>query len=258
MLPFSLVKWYLDCVTDDGQTAILYCADLRWRGLSLSYSSLLHADGQRAEQRSSMAPFRLQAEPQHIDVAFPRLHVAGSWQAAATPCQLTVYACAAGSVHWNCLQPASRVSLRIGERELTGWGYAECLTLTLPPWELPMRQLRWGRFVCAEETLAWIDWQGPFATSIAFHNGSRCALLSASEEKIVAVGATLRMDESRTLRQGEVGKTVLPASPCLRRFLPRSIAGIEERKWRSRGSLQTESRTSRGWVIHEVVDWNQP
>jgi hypothetical protein len=41
---FSLRKWYLDCVSDAGETAIAYRAELRWEAFSLQYASLLEFD----------------------------------------------------------------------------------------------------------------------------------------------------------------------------------------------------------------------
>jgi len=252
---FSLVKWYMDCVTECGDAAILYCADLHWRGVRLAYSSVLTVHGDLAESHSSMARFGLSATSDEILVEFPRLEVAGSWKADAAPVQRTVYENASGAVEWKCLQPRSLVTLRAGGRELRGFGYAECLTVALPPWQLPMRQLRWGRFVSAEESLAWVDWQGEYSTSFAMHNGRACETLAVSDSEVAIPGATLRMEESFSLRAGPLGTTVLPGAPALGKLLPRSLRNIEEQKWRSRGTLNAQDRSSHGWVIHEVVHW---
>jgi len=253
--PFSLVKWYMDCVTDSCDAVILYCADLGWRGIHAAYSSVLTIFDRQAEFQSSMASYRLSFTSDHIKVEFPRLNVCGRWEGTATPVQLPVYENASGSVLWNCLQPRSSVKLRIGERELAGLGYAECLTLTLAPWQLPMRQLRWGRFVSQQDSLAWIDWQGLYSTSFAVHNGLRCETLAVSDSEIVLRDATLRMEESLPLRAGRLGSTILPGAPALGKLLPHSLFNIEERKWRSRGILNAHDRESKGWVIHEVVHW---
>jgi hypothetical protein len=252
---FSLVKWYLDCVTELGDAAILYCADLRWRGVHLAYCSILQAIEGSVESHSSMAGFHLSNNSGDIQAEFPRLGVSGTWRADALPVERTVYESASGSVQWDCLQPKSKVNLRIGERELTGLGYAERLTLTLPPWKLPMRQLRWGRFVSPEDSLAWIDWQGPYSTSFAIHNGFECELLSVSDSEVAIPNATLHMDDSLPLRAGRLGSTILPGAPALRKLLPSSLFNIEEHKWRSRGILNANEHSSRGWVIHEVVHW---
>lgn len=252
---FSLVKWYLDCVTEAGDAAILYCADLQWRGAHLAYSSVLSVFGQSVESHSSMSRCRLSSTRDQILVELPRLGVSGKWEADAAPVQRTLYESAAGAVEWNCLQPGSLVNLRIGERKLTGLGYAECLTMTLPPWQLPMRQLRWGRFVSLQDSLAWVDWQGEHVTSFAVHNGRVCETLSISDSEIAIRDVTLRMDKSFSLRAGKLGSTVLPGAPALGKLLPRSLLNIEEQKWRSRGILNASDRASHGWVIHEVVNW---
>jgi hypothetical protein len=116
--------------------------------------------------------------------------------------------------------------------------------------------LRWGRFVSAVDSVAWIDWQGPYSTCFALHNGALRDALSVSDSEVALDGATLRMDESLPLRSGRVDRTVLPGAPALRKLLPYSLFNIEEHKWRSRGVLNTKDRSSCGWVIHEVVDWN--
>jgi hypothetical protein len=253
--PFLLVKWYLDCVTDLGDAVILYCAELRWRGLHASYSSVLSVDGRSVESHASMTRCRLSSAGGEILVELPRLGVSGRWEASAPPFEHTVYEDVSGSVLWNCLQPRASVRLRIGDRELTGLGYAECLTVTLPPWQLPMSQLRWGRFVSPEDSLAWIDWQGPYSTSFAVHNGSRCETLSVSDSEVALRHATLRMEESFPLRAGRLGSTILPGALALRKMLPRSLFNIEEHKWRSRGILNAQDRISTGWAVHEVVHW---
>ncbi len=252
---FSLVKWYMDCVTGEGDAVILYCADLCWRGIHATYSSVLTVGKGLTEFHSSMSPYRLTSTNSHIDVEFPRMRVSGRWDAGATPFQRTVYENSAGAVAWNCLQPISSVHVRVAERELSGLGYAECLTLTLPPWQLPMRQLRWGRFVAQEDYLVWVDWQGPYANSFAVHNGLLCETLSVSDSEVVIRGAALRMEESFPLRAGRLGSTVLPGAPALGKLLLHSLFKIEEKKWRSRGILNARAHSNHGWVIHEVVDW---
>ena len=47
-----------------------------------------------------------------------------------------------------------------------GTGYAERLELSIRPWRLPIRELRWGRFVSEGASMAWIDWQGADPTEV--------------------------------------------------------------------------------------------
>ncbi|MDR3740928.1 MAG: hypothetical protein P4L40_18075 [Terracidiphilus sp.] len=253
---FTLTKWYLDCVTADGDAAILYSGVLDWRGLSLSYNSLLTVTAGRVESRTSMARAQVRADAEQIRVCMPKLGIEGHWRRSGHSFRTKVYEGEHGSVDWNCVQTGSAVYLNVEAQTFNGTGYAECLKLTVPPWLLPMKQLRWGRFVCAEHTLAWIDWQGTYNNSFAVLDGRQVALTSVNEEEVCVGGARLRMSESLPLRTGKLGDTVLPAAPRLRRMLPRALAAIEEHKWRSRGVLTCGDQRSEGWVIHEVVHWS--
>jgi hypothetical protein len=256
----------MDCVSDAGEAAILYSARVRWRGIRLAYSNLIWTDGATAKSTSSMHGAKIRRDGQQILVASPQLDMQGQWTARAAPVERTVYACESGSVVWNCLQPAASVSLSVGEKKLAGAGYAECLTLTLPPWQLPLRNLQWGRFVSDADALtpdavtpdyvAWIDWKGSYSLSLAFHNGVSHEGASISTTEVAWGAEKLRMEEPLALRAGRLGSTVLPAAPALSRIFPRSLFNIEEKKWRSRGILETPDHQSRGWVIHETVDWS--
>ncbi len=250
-----MVKWYLDCVTDAGDAVIVYCADLRWHGVHAVIGSVLSGDERHVGTRTSISGYRISCDDLRIAVNLPRLGVSGDWEADAAPVERTVYEQDAGRVHWNCLQPRSVVRVRIGDREWSGLGYAECLTLTIPPWQLPMRQLRWGRFVSPQDSLAWVDWQGAYDTSFAILNGEEYRPLTVSESEVALPGATLRIEAGLPLRSGRLKSTILPGASGLRKLLPRSIFNAEERKWRSRGILTANDRSSAGWVIHEVVHW---
>jgi hypothetical protein len=246
----------MDCIDDAGDTAILYCAEMRWHSFDLNYCGLVSRSGEATLSRSSLGRFRVDADDQRIGVELPALKVAGEWNADSAPVQQTVYEDSAGYVHWNCMQPRSLARIRMGDRELVGLGYAECLTLTLPPWQLPMRELRWGRFVSAQDSLVWIDWRGPYSTSFAFHNERKLAIQGISESEFAADGATLRMQDATPIRTGRLRETILPGVPALGKIFPHSIFNIEERKWRSRGVLDAGDHRAEGWVIHEEVRWN--
>ena len=246
----------MDCVSDAGEVAILYSARVRWRGIRLAYSNLISTDGAAGNSASSTHSVKIRRDGQQILVASPQLDVQGQWTARAAPVERTVYACETGSVIWNCLQPAASVCLSVGEKKLAAAGYAECLTLTLPPWQLPLRHLQWGRFVSDRDALTWIDWKGSYAMSLVVHNGASHEGASISTTEVAWGGGKLRMEEPLALRTGRLGSTVLPAAPALSRIFPHSLFNIEEKKWRSRGILETPDHQSRGWVIHEMVDWS--
>lgn len=257
MTPFRLDKWYLDCVTETGDAAIVYAAEMHWRSLSVGYCGvLLRRDGNlvaNATMRGCAMPCCSEGQ---IDLKCGSLALEGGWRADSAPVARTVYECANRGVHWECLQPRSIAQVRVGDFEFSGLGYAERLTVTLPPWQLPMRELRWGRFVSTEDTVTWVDWKGPYATSFAVHNGEICTPEAVSESRIALPGIALDLEESVTLRDGDLRTSILPNAPALATLLPKSLFGIYEYKWLSRGQCRAADHASKGWTIHEVVKWN--
>lgn len=253
---FSLTKWYLDCVTELGDVVILYCADLRWHQIRAVISSMLTVQSDSVHSRTSITGGLLpRVDGDIVSVVLPEFGLSGKWKSLCNPVERTVFEDASGCIRWHCLQPKSEVELRFKDRELRGLGYAECLTLTVPPWRLPLQHLRWGRYLSPEDSLTWVDWEGPYSTRFAFHNGLECEAESVSDSRIVLSDGALSMDAGLPLRSGRIGDTVLPGAPALRRLFPRSIFKIEENKWRSRGTFRAGHHDSSGWVIHEVVHW---
>ena len=196
------------------------------------------------------------------------LRVHGAWLAVARPLEGTLFASDDGRVEWRCLQPASLVALRVGDadgepsRAVAGLGYAEHLTLTIPPWRMPIRELHWGRFVSSLDdaaehaSLVWIDWRGPHAARHVYLDGVSVEAEVSVERVVVAGGATLSLDRRDVLREGVLGATVLDAIPELAKRVPGNMLGVHERKWRSRGVLERPGRPPvEGWAIHEVVRW---
>jgi len=252
---FGLVKWYLDCVTDDGEAVIVYCAELAWHGVHLQLNSVLSSRDGKLNTRTSISKYELSSDGGRISATLPNAGVTGTWEGDCPPFERLVYEHDGGSVRWNCLQPRSIATLRVGDRKLRGLGYAECLTLTIAPWELPLKQLRWGRFVSPKDSLTWVDWQGSYNTSFAVRDGKECGPIAVSDSEVAVPGASLHIEDGVALRGGRLRSTILPAAPALGRLFPHSIFKVDERKWRSRGVLITEGHDSSGWVIHEVVRW---
>jgi hypothetical protein len=250
-----MAKWYLDCVTGEGDAVIVYCAEMKWRGVHLHLCSVLSGIGGIFRTRTSISPCRVDAVDGQISADLAKLGVTGTWESDSLPFERVVYEQGAGNVRWNCLQPRSFAQVRIGDRVLCGLGYAERLTLSIAPWKLPLKQLRWGRFVSPQDSLAWVDWQGSYSTRFAVHSSRECGLLSVSDAKVTVPNATLRIEPGIPLRSGRLVETFLPDVSALGRLFPHSLFNVAEHKSLSRAVLSTTDHSSAGWVIHEVVHW---
>lgn len=254
---FRLEKWYLDVVGDDGALAIAYWSELRWRALRVRAASLLLASarGEVRERSTLRAGPDTAAGPGGVRLRCRPLGLDGAWSGEPRDEPVEVWSGPAGAVEWTCLLPAAPARLSGPGFSVSGTGYAERLRLTAPPWRLPIRSLRWGRFAAPGASLVWLDWQGSHAFSLALVGGRRVALDAADERAVSAEGGRVRLwlEEPSPLRAGALG-----AGP-LRRLagaLPRVLLSLEERKWRSRARLSAAGRSASGWAIHEVVTWS--
>ena len=222
MAAFRLSKWYLDCVTAGGEATIAYTGIMRWGPVRLPYSSLIETTASHVTEQHSL---RQQHEPHVRDSRLQwhssALNVTGNWRCDSASLTDTVFSNGNGTVKWECLVPCGQS--RIGNRE--GLGYAERLTMTMPPWKLPLQTLRWGHFLSETELVIWIDWRGSFTNRIVYRNGIRVPAMCIRDDAIeFEDGAHVTLDRSLVIRDGPIGATALSAIPRVRRNLPGKAA----------------------------------
>jgi hypothetical protein len=233
MMPpaFHLSKWYMDCVSGEGEVFVAYRAELRWRAVRLHYASVL---GGCSSLRETPEPVWSGGT---LVWQAPALGVAASWSALDPPAREPLLD---GACDWNCLVPRGHTEVRVGRRRIVGLGYAEHLTMCVPPWRLPIEELRWGRFLSESGGVVWIEWSGKNPAQLRWRDGVRCG-----------EGAEVEMLDREVLREGKPIETALRLIPNAHKLFPARILGLSETKWRSRAVLGQ----SAGWAIHEVVRW---
>jgi hypothetical protein len=254
MASFQLSKWYLDCVTDSGDVSIAYTGKVHWGRLHVHYSSLLESTVNQVKVRHSIRACN-EPEVKQDSVCWRGnvFRVDGYWQADSAELRETILRCEQGLIEWRCLMPRARATF--GFR--SGWGYAEHLRMSIPPWQLPIETLRWGRFSNPTDWVVWMDWQGEYSRRIVYWNGKPVQTEKLQDERIRLVdGTTLCLDRSLVIRDGPLGTTTLSAIPGLGKTLPAGLLKVHESKWRSRARLQRPNGlATEGWAIHERVTW---
>lgn len=260
---FSLSKWYLDCITDEGEAFVGYSASLRWKALSLEYSSILirRTSGgikTRATLHGGKHPV-VSGDSVHWDC--PSLKLKGIWRAKQQPLHRTVFGASSTPLNWSCLQPHAVAEISVGDfGTFNGFGYVDYLNLPAQPWKLPLDELRWGRYLSEEDSIIWMDFKGAYPEAIVFHNGALCEGARVSDREIT-LGLNqlvLSFGETQPLREGTLASTALSVIPGINKLVPARMLNTEERKWRSRGILKDgDSILGTGWTIHEVVRWPQ-
>jgi|WetSurMetagenome_2_1015567.scaffolds.fasta_scaffold126209_2 hypothetical protein len=260
MAAFRLSKWYADCTSEKGDAAILYSAELTWRGPAIHYTSLLtHRSGSISHSRFSLrSQPALEVRGNGIEWKSRAWKAEGRWDEPAKGMSEVLFDSPDGSLEWHCVAPRALARLNINGDEIRGWGYVERLRLSVAPWRLPIQQLRWGRFINATDILVWIDWRGPYNRQAVYYNGAAAAAREISDRTIALAdgGVVLSLETEATLREGMLGATALAVLPNLDRLFPARILNVREQKWLSRGVLRRPGRPdSTGIAIHEVVEW---
>jgi hypothetical protein len=255
---FALTKWYFDCVAEDGRAVIGYWASLGWRGVALTWQSVtVYEPGQLPVTRSSLAPA---ASPEVVGGTItwnaPALGCTARIESRQRPIAQQLLERAARVVEWRVEAPAAAISLELeGAAPMRGVGYAERIFISVPAWQLPIRELRWGRWVdtAGARSLIWIDWRGESPRTWVFADGVIVPAAVVTDEGIQADGMSLVLGERRTLearRFAELAATI----PPLRALVPRSMLALRETKWCSAATLRDATATaSAGHAIHELA-----
>ncbi len=257
---WTLLKRYQDCVTDTGDAFIGYWARMAVGALRIPYSALLLKYA--AEPIQSRVSLRSVTEPilsgNKLHWDWPRAQLHANWTTTSTSSfRRILYDGPEGEIHWNCYLPCAKALVVVGDHRFSGLGYAEQLTMTVRPWEIPIRELHWGRFLSAEDAVTWIDWRGPVSHRWVFHNGVEIPDAKVLEGQIDLAGtqSVLVLDNKTVLRSGPLMRTALSPLSYVRHLLPHKLCNLHETKWLTQGILTVPGRTSSGWVINEVVRW---
>jgi len=257
---FTLDKWYLDLVTHEGIALIGYAAELRWHALHLRYAAVL--EGHPGAPPRERATIRTLSPPElagdRLAWRCEPLHLRGEWQAQAPAFETTLLDGPAGTITWSCLMPRAFASVESGSGRYEGLGYVERLRLTLPPWDLPFRALRWGRHLSVGHALVWIEWDGELTRRWAWLDGrlQPSARVAGDGVEGLENGVALRWQQGRDLSRRSVIETLRNAAPSAVGRLAGRLGAMDEHKRLSRSTLVADGTVlDEGWAIHEEVTW---
>lgn len=258
---FRLTKWYLDLVTDRGTVLIAYVASLEWAGPSVEFAStFLARPGSAPEEHRIWSAVR----PPDLDQTALRfrhdgLGFAGEWRRQAPAVEATLLDDAMGRLHWACHFPSAIATVELRGERLNGRGYAECLTLTRPPWTLPLNQLRWGRWTAAAGSLVWIGWSGRGPPrQWVWLDGIPEPEAILGEDVIAGLsgGRELGLTPMWELCDRRALEVLSRKLPALETLIPGPVGNLRETKRLDRGALRGSGGPGdEGWVIREVVSW---
>lgn len=265
MSAFHLEKWYIDGVDAHSRAIIGYWAALSWGALSLTWQSLVsYPPGEPAQRRWSALRGH-SPRPRDGVISWQALGGHGTIDVTPAAPAIEVRLWNSGdagdgdrareAVDWCCVAPVGAVSAKVrGFPDFSGVGYAERLTMSVPPWRVPIGQLRWGRWcdIAGEHALVWIDWAGPPARRWV-HLDGRLVEAHVGDAEIRGDEFTLTLSD-RTVLEDRAFADVARHIPGLMQVLPTSMREMRETKWLSHGTLRIRGEhTMRGACVHELV-----
>ena len=258
MASFRLDKWYFDCVAADGAILIGYAARLKWGPIGLCYGAriTMGADGPLL-QRHALSLGQVGEEASGVTWTNDSLGVAGQWTGGQRFEPKVLFDASAGSIEWQCLGADCDVSARVDGHSMRGRGYTERLSMTVPPWSLPFRELRWGRYIGEDgrDYAVWIDLREGLRRNWICVNSSTPVEGTVDDAGVRAHGSELVFEASRSIRNENVARTLLGRLQFLSRVLPRGVRSIQENKQLSSCVLSVDGSKSKGFAINEVVQW---
>ena len=167
-----------------------------------------------------------------------------------------------GFVDWKCFQPASKVELKINDKILEGKGYAELLIMTVPPWKIPMDELRWVRFGSVDHNLVWIELRAKDKRQWVWLNGVKIenCIIEDDHISIPEIQMVLNLDRGIVLESEKkifsVVQKIIRYMPGVNKIIPVNFLMADETKWLSNGQLLMQNNTyNSGMAIHEFVNF---
>ncbi len=256
MKDFYLKKWYLDSADDQGNVYIGYFVSLQWRHLELhGYHHLWRTASNRMQTQGGLAKQPLPVWENTKRLLWQPHGLTATWDAVVHGLDETLLTIEQGEIKWHCTQPKAQAHIHLPHLSFHGWGYTECLDLTIPVWELPLKHLYWGRCHSENHYLVWIKWDGSTTQELIWHNGKRTTDLTITDTYIRGPDCQLTLGENLPLRQGQLNSTVFQPFRNVTRLLPEATFLAHEHKWYNLGQIESQTGSEPAVSIYEEVIW---
>ena len=182
----------------------------------------------------------------------------GSWERSDAPIAISLYKDNQNhELIWNCHHPKSRTIIKYNGKIYKGFGYAESLSLPVKPWNLPINELRWGRFLSDSSTVIWISWKGKFPVNRIFLNGIEKNDAIYHDEIVSFDDGIYKLEFSdiTIIRKGRL-LNLFSGFSFLKILFDRRILNTMEIKYKAKTIFSRNSSIlSEGWSLFEIVTW---
>ncbi len=160
---------------------------------------------------------------------------------------------------WNCHHPKAFVEITYNGNIYEGLGYAETLSCPINPLMLPMKELKWGRFLSDSHTVIWINWKNEHSLNKIFLDGTEYNDAIFENETVVFDNGKYKLtfSEIRTIRNGKLSG-LFSKMKYLKIFFNSRLLDTVETKYKAKTKLTRDSVClSTGWSLFEIVKWGK-
>lgn len=256
---YYIEKLYLDCIDESGNCFIIYWAKLDFSFLSLFYSGLIFSDSEGFVNEKSV--FKKSERPiinESLHLYQKTLKIDGRWKRSDDPFVISLYKDDEhNELIWNCHHPKSFAEIIYNGKVYKGFGYAETLFLPIKPWNLPIDELRWGRFLSGTNTIIWINWKGKYLINKIFLNSVEFNDAIFKDDIISFCNGIyqLKFSEILIIRKGRL-LNLFSGISCLKYLFNRRILNAAEIKYKAKTIFSKNAVIlSNGWSLFELVTW---
>ncbi len=160
---------------------------------------------------------------------------------------------------WNCHHPRALAEINYNGYIFKGLGYAETLFCPINPVNLPVDELRWGRFLSDSHTLIWINWKDKHPLNKIFINGTEYNDAIFENDSIIFNNGIykLKFSEIQIIRNGKLSG-LFSKMKFLKIFFSSRLLDTVEIKYKAKTVLSGDSvLLSTGWSLFEIVKWGK-
>ncbi|MDP4185564.1 MAG: hypothetical protein Q8862_10430 [Bacteroidota bacterium] len=257
--PFMLRKDYMDFIDHQGNCFIVYWACLELFFFKFNYSALIFSDEHdHTLEKSSLRKVNRPVNSKSLFFENGRLGISGYWEECDGELKIPLYEDSAKrEVVWCCHHPNSVSKITYNGRTYIGRGYAETLNLSVKPWQLPIQELRWGRYLSEKDSIIWINWKETYPVNLLYYNGVEYKDAVFETNKIVFNKSSYQLlfPQLSIVREGKLAR-LFSKMPWMKILFPVKILRTIEVKYKAKTSFLIDNCFhSQGWSLFEIVSW---
>jgi hypothetical protein len=259
LINFKIEKLYLDCIDDSGNCFIIYWAKAEFFLMRFVYSGLIFCNAEGlTTQKSTLRKTGKPVIDEIIRFNHKYLETGVRLKRVDDAIISSLYKESENNeIIWNCHHPKALAEIIYNGNIYKGFGYAETLSLPIKPWNLPIDELRWGRFLSDAHTIIWINWKGKYPLNKVFLNRIEYNDAVFENENVIFGRGTyqLKFSDIQLIRKDRL-LGLFSKMTFLKIFFNNRILNTLEIKYKAKTTFSKNSFfLSDGWSLFEVVTW---